>query len=198
MRLAEGWTPPRPPRGGALWALGAVALFTAPYAYVAEIAAVAPALDRLILATYGPLGLLLPENRIGMAQIVHLVALACLLWAAIGAGGRAWLARDAFLAAVPVIRKVGTQSLAVFMVSIVLSRANGWWLDVIGRDVWTRALVNLTGFAVLIATAYAVGWFKSQPWRREAAHERPLDGQGAPARARGDARGGVSAPTPAE
>ena len=87
------------------------------------------------------------------------------IWAMIGDGWRVWAARDAFLATVPIIRKVGTHSLAVFMVSIVLSRFNGWWLDVIGRDVWTRALVNLTGFAILIAVAYGVGWFKSQPWR---------------------------------
>ena len=84
-----------------------------------------------------------------------------------GAAWREWLVKDAFLAAVPLIRKVGTQSLAVFMVSIVLSRFNGWWLDIVGRDVWMRAMVNLTGFGVLIATAYFVGWFKSQPWRRD-------------------------------
>ena len=65
---------------------------------------------------------------------------------------------------------VGTQSLAVVMVSIVLARFNGWVLDMIGRDVWTRAAVNLAGFAVLIAVAYIVSWFKSQPWRA-----RPLD-----------------------
>ena len=35
------------------------------------------------------------------------------------------------------------------------------------RDVWLHAFINLSGFAVLIGTAYAVGWFK-EPWR-----ERP-------------------------
>jgi hypothetical protein len=89
--------------------------------------------------------------------------------------------------AVPVIRKVGTQSLAVFMVSIVLARFNGWVLDMIGRDVWTRAAVNLAGFAVLIAVAYIVSWFKSHPWRaqpsdRAEAGQQPgaADGRGQP------------------
>ncbi|MEM8742990.1 MAG: OpgC domain-containing protein, partial [Pseudomonadota bacterium] len=85
---------------------------------------------------------------------------------------------DAFLAVVPVIRKVGTQSLAVFMVSIVLARFNGWWMDSVGawietqgftylapRDVWVVGMTNLWGIGVLIGTAYGVGWIKSQPWR---------------------------------
>jgi hypothetical protein len=63
---------------------------------------------------------------------------------------------------------VGTQSLAVFMVSIPLSRFDGFLLDVIGRDVWTLLLVHSFGFSVLIATAYLASWFKKQPWRRPA------------------------------
>ena len=184
VRLNEGWTPPRPMRPFGLAVAGLIAVITIPYAYVDEIAAFAPALDRLIVDVYGPLGLLLPEARIGMAQIVHLVCLLILVWAAIGAAWRGWIVKDGFLAVVPIIRKVGTQSLAVFMVSIVLSRFNGWWMDSLeayfaeraavdgwvylnGRDVYVRALVNITGFGVLIATAYLVGWFKSQPWRRD-------------------------------
>lgn len=184
VKLYEGWRAPRPAKGVWLWALGVVALLTAPYAYVNEIKAVWPWLDQQIFVLYGSVDMLLPENRIGIAQLIHLAALIPLVWAAIGAVWREWLAKDAFLAAVPVIRKVGTQSLAVFLVSIVLSRFNGWWMDSLeayfaeraavdgwtymtGRDVWVRALVNITGFCVLIATAYSVGWFKSQPWRRE-------------------------------
>ena len=184
VRLYEGWKAPKPASRGWLWGLGAVALVTAPYAYVDEIKALWPWLDGRIFELYGGFGLLLDENRIGIAQLIHLAAIIPLAWAAIGAAWREWLARDAFLAVVPIIRKVGTQSLAVFMVSIVLSRFNGWWMDSLeayfaeraaldgwtyftGRDVWVRALVNLSGFGVLIGVAYSVGWFKSQPWRRE-------------------------------
>jgi len=85
---------------------------------------------------------------------------------------------------VPVIRKVGTQSLAVFMVSIPLARFNGWAMDVIGRDVWTRAGVNLFGFAILIGVAYLVGWIKRQPWREPARPAMATGSGGSPVQER--------------
>ncbi|QIE54795.1 OpgC domain-containing protein [Pikeienuella piscinae] len=188
VRLTTGWSPPPAVRGLALiGALAVLAILTAPYAYVDEIRAISPSLDAWLLARLQGLGLVAHPMRIGLLQIAHLVALLMLAWAAIGAERRKWLARDGFLALVPVIRKVGTQSLAVFMVSIPLSRFNGWWLDVIGKDVWTRGLVNLTGFAVLIATAYLVGWFKAQPWRQRQIPRAPESSSGP-----------VANPTPAE
>jgi hypothetical protein len=182
-RLNEGLQPRGAASRPVLLAAGAVALLSVPYSYVEEIKALSPALDAWLFANIP----LVSGNRIGLIQIAHLVALIILVWAAIGARARFWLAHDLFRMAVPVIRKVGTQSLAVFMVSIVLARFNGWVLDMIGRDVWTRAAVNLTGFAVLIAVAYSVSWFKSQPWRtRPAASAAPqeqpdgADGRGQP------------------
>lgn len=165
VKLTTGWRAPGAARAVWLWIAGAVALVTIPYAYIEEIKALSPALDAWLFAALADLGLILPEKRIGLAQLAHLFALIVLVWAAIGAARRDWLTGRGFLAAVPVIRQVGTQSLAVFMTSLVLSRFLGFLLDIMGRDVWTRALVNLGGFAVLIATAYLVGWFKSQPWR---------------------------------
>ncbi|MEM0923081.1 MAG: OpgC domain-containing protein [Pseudomonadota bacterium] len=164
IRLSEGWrvrARSSDLRAAICGICGGILVLTAPYAYVDEIKALAPSLDRWFLRNW----ILVPGRWIGLLQLLHLAALIPFIWHAIGDRARHWLVRDAFLAVVPVIRKVGTQSLAVFMVSIVLSRFNGWWLDVIGRDVWTRALVNLTGFAVLILTAYLVSWFKKQPWR---------------------------------
>ncbi|MEX2520220.1 MAG: OpgC domain-containing protein [Paracoccaceae bacterium] len=187
-RLTTGWRPLGAISSrAALATLAAAAVLTAPYAYVDEIRAVSPALDAWLLATMEPYGLVAHPSRIGLLQLVHLGALLTLAWAAIGAGWREWVAGDGFLALVPVIRKVGTQSLAVFMTSIVLSRFNGWWLDVVGRDIWTTAVVNLTGFAILIATAYLVGWFKSQPWRSE---RKPQITENSPR--------SVAHPTPAE
>ena len=176
VKLREGFRPPAPAKRATLIAAGVLAVLTIPYAYVDEIKAISPVLDQALFKTLEPLGLIFPEQRIGIPQIMHLVSLMILVWAAIGAPWREWLTRDAFLAAVPVIRKVGTQSLAVFLMSIVLSRFNGWWLDVVGRDVWLRAMVNLTGFGVLIATAYFVGWFKGEPWRREVKPEVTASG----------------------
>ncbi len=173
-RLAEGWRAgtrdvSRRRMIGVVCIL--VMLPTIPYAYLEEIKFFSPALNMWIYENY----LLIPGEQIGLAQIAHLAALLTLIWQAIGDDARNWIVRDAFLATVPVIRKVGTQSLAVFLTSIVVARFNGWMLDVLEqpefwgeRDVWTRAFVNLFGFAVLIAVAYSVSWFKRQPWR-----ERP-------------------------
>jgi hypothetical protein len=183
VRLSEGFrlrgAAPRP----VLLAAGAVLLLTVPYTYIDEIKALSPALDRWLFESIP----LVDGKRIGLIQLGHLVALVVLVWAMIGPRAREWLSRDLFRKAVPVIRKVGTQSLAVFMVSIPLARFDGWVLDMIGRDVWTRAAVNLTGFAVLIAVAYIVSWFKSHPWRaqpldRTATKQQPgaADGRGQP------------------
>ena len=176
------------PRGAAPWpvllAAGAVALVTVPYAYIEEIKALSPALDRWFFANIP----LVDGDRVGLVQIAHLVALIVLVWAALGRRVRNWLACDLVIMAVPVIRKVGTQSLAVFMVSIPLARFNGWVLDMIGRDVWTRAAVNLTGFAVLIAVAYIVSWFKGHPWRAQPAAKAQAEQQPGGADRRGQPR----------
>ena len=73
------------------------------------------------------------------------------------------------------------------MVSIPLARFNGWVLDMIGRDAWTWAIVNLSGFAALFAVAYIVSWFKKQPWRAQPAAKIQLEQQGG-ADGRGQAR----------
>jgi len=106
----------------------------------------------------------------GILRYVQFLALAYLAWVFAGdkgsriragtsALGRSW---GKILA---MILKVGQQSLAVFVVSIIVGRLNGFILDVFGRDAVAVTLVNLFGMAVLVATAYLVGWTKSQPWR---------------------------------
>jgi len=165
-------------------ATGLVLILTAPYTYIEEIRLLAPALDAWLVANIP----LIDGRYHGLLHILHLGALIAFLWHAIGDRARVWLVRDAFLAVVPVIRKVGTQSLAVFLVSILMARFNGAWKDGLahwaesqawtyfnGRDVWAFLLVNATGFAVLIATAYIAAWFKKQPWRDRApaAHSAP-------------------------
>jgi hypothetical protein len=67
----------------------------------------------------------------------------------------------------PVI-KVGQQALATFVSSMLLARVGGMALDGLGRTPFTYALVNLSGFALLVGIAYAMGFFKRQPWRRPA------------------------------
>ena len=67
------------------------------------------------------------------------------------------------------ILKVGQQSLAVFVFSMVLARLIGVFFDVMGRDAWVMWVGNLTGMLLLVAVAYTAGWFKSQPWRKKPA-----------------------------
>jgi hypothetical protein len=164
-RLSEGFRPRGAPPRPVLLAVGVFALLSVPYTYIDQIKALSPALDAWFFQNIP----IIHGNRIALIELLHLLALIVLVWVAIGPRVREWLSRDLVKMAVPVIRKVGTQSLAVFMVSIVLARFNGWILDMIGRDVWTRAAVNLSGFAVLIAVAYIVSWFKSLPWRAQPA-----------------------------
>jgi hypothetical protein len=180
VRLDTGWTArERSPatRRAIRIGAGAELILTLPYAYVAEIKLVAPSLDRWLLETI-PVAHI---RWIGLVMLLHLAALIAFVWHSIGDRARRWLLADAFLATVPVIRKVGTQSLAVFMVSLVLARFLGWSMDVASayvaganwryiapRDAWLHGVMHLVGFAVLIGVAYGVGWFKKQPWR-----ERP-------------------------
>ncbi len=188
-RLREGFPVFRAAGGWVLIGAGAVFVGTAPYAYVDEIKYFFPALDAWLMEIVP----IVPGARMGLVQIAHLIALVILIWAAIGSRARAWVTGPGFLKTVPVIRKVGTQSLAVFMVSIPLARFNGLLMDLIGRDVWTRLAVNAFGFAVLIAVAYAVSWFKGHPWRREPKRSANVRSEAAAARAEGRT-GDISAP----
>jgi hypothetical protein len=123
----------------------------------------------------------------GVLRFTHFLALAYLCYAAAGEGGRRLAGSGAWGATVGVVRKVGQQSLPIFLTGMVAAQAAGALLDVTGRDPLPLALVNLAGFALLIAVAYLVAWFKSQPWRRppQPREEKPATDAGvlSPARA---------------
>ena len=110
---------------------------------------------------------------------VHFLALAYVCWAAAGRGGHRLVAAGRSVpsrvwdATVAVVMKVGQQSLAVFVFSMVLARVNGYLLDVLGRDATTWTVINLTGFGLLVACAHVAGWFKAQPWRVRPGARRP-------------------------
>ena len=113
------------------------------------------------------------KTDFGLFRYVHFLSLAYLFWIMAGEGGARLLALSRGIGAyvMPVILKVGQQSLAVFITSMFVARIMGWALDQIGRDLATMWLVNLSGAATLILVAYSVGWIKSQPWKkREAKH----------------------------
>ncbi|MFO6463416.1 OpgC family protein [Jannaschia sp. KMU-145] len=111
------------------------------------------------------------KSDFGPLHYIHFLSLAYLFWTAAGTGGQRLVAAGQGKGArvwnglIRLVTKVGQQSLAVFVFSMVLARLSGFVLDVIGRNAATWAFVNLTVFALLILCAYTAGWFKSQPWR---------------------------------
>ncbi|MEM6678633.1 MAG: OpgC domain-containing protein [Pseudomonadota bacterium] len=136
-------------------------VLTFPYGWVEEIHAYLPGLERALLVVVP----IVEARWMGLPQILHLLALLTGLWAALGPRGRAWVLGPAWLSVVPVIRKVGTQSLAVFVFSIPLAVTLGWILDLTGETMLPVAAANIGGSALLIGVAYTAAWFRRQPWR---------------------------------
>ncbi|MCU4181764.1 OpgC family protein [Bosea sp. BH3] len=68
---------------------------------------------------------------------------------------------------------IGRQSLATFLASVVLSRLAGVAADAAWHSEPVVALLNLTGFALILATAVVVSWFKSAPWTGPASKPFP-------------------------
>ena len=118
---------------------------------------------------------LIDKSDFGLFRYLHFLSLAYLAWVIAGDKGANLLARgtgalaSAWGGLVAIILKVGQQSLAVFVVSMFTARVMGFVMDLTGREVRTVLLVNLGGAAILVATAYGAGWFKSHPWRKKAA-----------------------------
>jgi hypothetical protein len=100
----------------------------------------------------------------GLLRLIHFLALAYIAFHAVGDGGQR-LIHPRIYPATRVLMKVGQQSLAVFTTGMVVAQIIGIWLDHVGRTPAWTALANLTGFALLIATAYVVAWFKAAPWK---------------------------------
>jgi hypothetical protein len=111
------------------------------------------------------------KSDFGILRYVQFLSLAYLAWVLAGDKGHRLVATGSSLAArvwqkiMALILKVGQQSLAVFVVSIVVGQFNGFAMDMLGRDTLTTIAVNLFGMALLVLTAYLAGWFKGQPWR---------------------------------
>lgn len=137
----------------------AVALLTVPFAW--HEARKAVPLFAEIAASLRPLT---DKTAFGILRLVHFLALAYIAVHAVGEGGHR-LNHQAIRPVVRVLMKVGQQSLAVFVTGMVLAQMTGIVLDHWGRTGLTVAAANLSGFAVLIATAYLVGWFKAAPWK---------------------------------
>lgn len=158
--LMRGWIPAPPVSRALIVAALAIVVLTIPVAWYRIYTEVA-----LFQEWRGVLKPLIWKTDFGLFRYLHFLALAYLAWAAAGAHGRRLLGGGLWGRFVAVVQKVGQQSLAVFLASMVLAQMAGAVLDFIGRETLTFALVNITGFGVLIAVAYVTAWYKSQPWR---------------------------------
>jgi len=156
----RGWIPAPPVNRMLIVAALAIVVLTVPVAWYRIYTEVS-----LFMGWRQALGPLITKTDFGLFRYLHFLALAYLAWAAAGDHGRRLLGGGLWGQFVSVVKKVGQQSLAVFLASMVLAQMAGAVLDFTGRGPATFALVNLTGFGVLVAVAYIAGWYKSQPWR---------------------------------
>ncbi|MCB1885273.1 MAG: OpgC domain-containing protein [Geminicoccaceae bacterium] len=94
-------------------------------------------------------------------RYLHALALTCLAVRLIR-GREGWLLGPWLR---PVVT-VGQQALAAFLASMTLAWIASILLDLAGRTPLTLAVANLGGLLTVVAVAYVVAWYKSQPWRR--------------------------------
>ena len=100
------------------------------------------------------------KSDFGILRFVHFMALSYIVIHLAGEGGarlRGPIVR--------VLSVVGQQSLAVFIMGMVIAQPIGIALDHAGRTTFAEVVGNLFGFAMLIATAYLVRWFKASAWK---------------------------------
>ena len=166
--LMSGWIP-APPVNWKLFCIAVVlVLLTVPFAYYRIYTEYSVFLDWRKDWTWW-----INKSDFGIFRYIHFLSTAYVAWVLVGAKGSRllppvgngpiiWLWQTVLSA----IMKVGQQSLAVFVSSMFLARFLGVAFDVFGRTHFTMLVVNLAGFAMIIAIAYAVGWFKSTPWRK--------------------------------
>lgn len=173
--FASGWL--KPPRYDKRFIALAIVIVvvTVPFVWWMTLRA-SPFLSDLY-ATMQPLR---SKTDFGVFRYIHFLAVAYLAFWAVGEGGRRLAAaRGLWGRVVDTIRLVGQQSLAVFVTSLVIAQSLGVVLDLIGRSTLNVAAVNLFGFACLIATAWVMRWYKSEPWRKAAKAKQPAAKQAA-------------------
>jgi hypothetical protein len=136
------------------------------------------------------------KTNYGPLRYLHFLATAYLAWIAVGEGGRRLTGPF-----IELMRRVGQQTLPVFLTGLFMSQACGMLLDWLGHGFFTSTAVNLFGMAVLTAAALIVGWFKSAPWReRKPIATQPQTQEPRTtnaARARADQHTGQGVPQPA-
>ncbi|MGG9998823.1 OpgC family protein [Pseudovibrio ascidiaceicola] len=164
----KGWLPAPPVKKRLLFLSASIIILTIPFAYFRILNEV-PELRRIA----NDISDLTVKSEMGLLRYIHFLALAYVAWVAVGEGGQRLLMGGFGGKIVRVIKKVGQQSLAVFLASLILAQGIAIFRDELGLKgtVTGGVMANLLGFAGLIAVAYTVAWFKGEPWRK--AKEKP-------------------------
>jgi len=158
-----GWLPPPPVRRDLIAAALVIVVVAIPLDNW-PIRSTVPAFNEAAKA----IAPLTAKTPFGALRFVHFLALAYLAWIAVGPMGARLSQGEHWPRVVAVIRKVGQQSLAVFVSGLLLSRLLGVMMDVLGRDALTASLVNLLGMVIVIGIAYFVAWMRGVPWQAPA------------------------------
>ncbi len=172
--FGRGWISPPPVTRWLLLLAGAFVLLSVPLEYFRVLQTVPLANDaRAWLISIGLIG----KTDFAILRYLHFLALAYIAWAAVGPNGIRLHNAGVLQPVVSQIRKVGTQSLAVFMTSLVVAQTLSMLSHVIGRSGLNWLLLNTAGIVILIVTAHVVSWFKRLPWRNAIRPARRADAQ---------------------
>ena len=167
--FAVGWLP-RPPVDKRLIALAlAIVILSIPVRFWWLLREV-----ELFRDIRGALGPISGKSFFGVLRYVHFLAVAYLAWVAAGEAGSRLPQTGIGGRIVTVVRRVGQQSLAVFVASMLLARLFGVILsetarpDANGDVTFVQDLIvaagNLGGYVVLIGVAYLARYYRNPPW----------------------------------
>jgi hypothetical protein len=170
--LGMGWLPaPRLGERGLMLACALVLILAVPLSFwgVLEHWPAAQALRDLVLPAS-------EKSNLHLLRLLHFLALAYLVLSLIEP------LRDRLDKGVGhLLVLIGRQSLAAFLASILLARLAGSLAEMAGRSESVIAALNLAGFALILAVAVVVGWFKRAPWSGPAPRHEALPQPGSAA-----------------
>ncbi|WP_328587872.1 OpgC family protein [Pseudovibrio exalbescens] len=158
----RGWIPAPPVSRSLIYIAIAVLVLSVPFSYF-RLFHVYP----VLLEIARDLRPFTAKTEFGLFRYAHFLALAYLSWIAVGEAGNRLLSSGWWGQIVKVVQKVGQQSLAVFLASLVLAQTLSIVRDEAlgGKTMLTELFTNFAGFAGLVAVAYVVAWYKGNPWR---------------------------------